>query len=354
VKDCTSQCLQIKTNKLKGLLKKNSITQLVHLTPLQTDIIEAPVPEPVQQLIQDNDTLFQQPTDLPAPRSFDHSIPIIPGVKPVNVRPYRHSPAQKDEIEKQVNEMLSNGILQPSNSPFSSPVLLVIKKNGSWRFCIDYRNVNSITIKNKYPLPIVDELLDELQGAAWFTNLDMRSGYHQIRVQPHNIPKTAFKTHHGHWEFRVMPFGLTNAPATFQEAMNSILRPLLRKHVMIFVDDILIYSKSFEEHVDHITQVFNILKQHNFLLKKTKCSFAQQQLEYLGHIINSERVETDPKKIQVVAAWPVPTDLKQLRGFLGLSGYYRRFIKNYGALSRPLTDLLKKGVPFVWTPQHQA
>lgn len=207
-------------------------------------------------------------------------------------------------------------------------------------------------MKNKYPLPIIDELLDELKGAAWFTKLDMRSGYHQIRVIPEDIPKTTFKTHHGHWEFKVMPFGLTNAPATFQEAMNTILGPLLRKCVLVFVDDILIYSQSLEEHKQHLAQVFAILEEQQFLLKKSKCTFAQQQLEYLGHVISNRGVATDPKKVQAVADWPTPADIRQLRGFLGLSGYYRKFIKNYGVLSRPLTDLLKKGVSFVWTPQH--
>lgn len=216
-----------------------------------------------------------------------------------------------------------------------------------------YRQLNSIAIKNKYPLPIIDELLDELKGDAWFTKLDMRAGYHQIRVVPQDIAKTAFKTHHGHWEFRVMPFGLTNAPATFQEVMNTILGSVLRKFVLVFVDDILIYSPTLEQHKQHILQVFQILHEHKFLLKKSKCSFAQQSLNYLGHIISAQGVATDRSKIQVVSDWPTPTDSKQLRGFLGLFGYYRKFIRNYGVLSQPLTDLLKKGSLFLWTPQHQ-
>jgi hypothetical protein len=305
--------------------------------------------------------VFQEPQQLPPQRSFDHSIPLVQGVKPININPYRYSPEQKDEIEAQIKQMLQQGIIQPSTSPFASPVLLVKKKDGTWRFCVDYRHLNAITIKNKYPLPIknkyplpvVDELLDELHGAKWFTKLDLRSGYHQIRVLPEDEIKTAFKTHNGHWQFKVMPFGLTNAPATFQGIMNTIFAEQLRKYVLVFVDDILIYSESFEAHQNHLQQVFQILRANQLFIKKSKCTFAQPQLEYLGHIIGEQGVQTDPAKIQAVQDWPNPTNHKQLRGFLGLSGYYRKFIKNYGAISRPLTDLLKKNTPFVWTPALQ-
>lgn len=216
-------------------------------------------------------------------------------------------------------------------------------------FCVDYRHLNAITVKNKYPLPIIDELLDELSGARWFTKLDLRAGYHQIRMQAMDEHKTAFKTHHGHFEFRVMPFGLTSALATFQGCMNSILSPLLRKFVLVFVDDILIYSRSLSNHVQHLQSVFQILTEHHLKVKKSKCSFAQQRLAYLGHVISPNGVSTDEDKILVVRNWPTPTNVKELRGFLGLTGYYCKFVRYYGVLSKPLTNLLRKGQSYIWT-----
>jgi len=219
--------------------------------------------------------LFAEPTTLPPRREADHQIPLLPGAQPVSVRPYRYSPAQKTEIENQVKQMLQNGIIRISSSPFASLVLLVKKKDGTWHFCVDYRHLNAITVKNKHPLPIVDELLDELAGSVWFTKLDFRSGYRQICIATGDEPKTAFKTHNGLYEFLVMPFGLTNAPASFQSLMNTIFASLMRKCVLVFMDDILVYNRTLEQHVQHLTQVFQIIRDHKFLIKKSKCAFAQ-------------------------------------------------------------------------------
>lgn len=198
-------------------------------------------------------------------------------------------------------------------------------------------------------MPIIDELLDELHGASWFTSLDLCSGFHQIRMAQGEEYKTAFQTHSGHYEYRVMPYGVTGGPATFQAIMNIVLEPLLRKCVVVFIDDILIYISTWEEHLQHIKAVLVILQTHHLHVKLTKCSFAKKELCYLGHIISEQGVATDPSKIEIIKNWPQPQNVKDLRSFLGMVGYYQKFVPNFGLISRPLTELLKKGVMFVWT-----
>ena len=195
------------------------------------------------------------------------------GAQPVNIRAYRLKPELKTEVERQIAEMLKAGIIQKSSSPFCSPIILVKKKDGTWRFCVDYRRLNDNTVKNKFPLPIVDELLDELGGAAYFSKIDLRAGYHQIRMREEDEEKTAFKMHHGHYHFRVMPFGLCNAPATFQALMKDLLRPYLRRFVLVFFDDILIFSDTWADHLQHVRTVFTVLHQHRLFVKRSKCAF---------------------------------------------------------------------------------
>lgn len=204
-------------------------------------------------------------------------------------------------------------------------------------------------MKNKYPLPLIEDLLDELHGAQWFTSLDLCSGFHQIRIAPGEEYKTAFQIHSGHYEYKVMPYGVTGGPATFQTIMNVILASLLRKCVVVFVDDILIYSKTWEDHLLHVKEVLTILLQHQFHIKLSKCAFAKQQLTYLGHTVSPAGVSTDPSKITIIKDWPQPQNIKDLRSFLGMVGYYRKFVPHFGLLSKPLTELLKKGQLFLWT-----
>jgi hypothetical protein len=207
------------------------------------------IPTPIQEVILDFEDLFQSPTALPPSRTFDHAISLLPNTMPINYRPYRYSPQQKIEIERQVTNMFQSGIVIPSLSPFAAPVPLVKKKDGTWRFCVDYKKLNSATIKNKFPITVIDEFLDEIAGAKYFTKLDLNSRFHQIRMTAQDEYKTTFKTHHGHFQFRVMPFDLTNALATFQCLMNSVFGSFMRKFVLIFMDDILIYNHTLEDHV---------------------------------------------------------------------------------------------------------
>ena len=302
----------------------------------------------IQDLLHQFNSVFQEPITLPPFRNHFHTIPLLPNSKPPNIRPYRYPHSQKIEIERQVEDLLQIGFIQPSQSPFASPVLLVKKKDGSWRMCVDYRGLNQITVPDKYPIPNVDELLDELHGAAHFSKIDLRFGYHQIRVQPEDIHKTAFRTHSGHYEFIVMPFGLSNAPSTFQSAMNDLFRPYLRKFILVFFDDILVYSKDTQQHQIHLQLTLQLLHNHQFYAKASKCMFGQSQISFLGHVVSVQGVGMEQDKVQSVLSWPIPSNVKELRGFLGLTGYYRRFVKNYGVIARPLTELTKKN-GFHWS-----
>lgn len=358
--DTTPQPNTLSLAQVKRCVQTHSVSQFFHIhvlpptpplplpPPSSHHTSETLTPPPdFHPLLTKYSTIFATPTQLPPPRPIDHQIHLIPSATPVNVRPYRYPYFQKTEIEKQIADMLSSGMIRPSRSPYSSPVLLVKKKDGTWRCCVDYRALNAVTVKDRFLMPTIDELLDELGGASWFSKLDLRQGFHQIRMHEDDIAKTAFRTHHGHYEYRVMPFGLCNAPSTFQAAMNELLCPYLRKFVAVFFDDILIYSTSLAEHLQHLELVFLKLIEGHYFLKQSKCLLGQRKLEYLGHIISQHGVQADPEKIKAMVEWPIPTSVTALRGFLGLTGFYRKFIRGYAAIASPLTQLLRKDA-FLW------
>nr|XP_008191903.1 PREDICTED: uncharacterized protein LOC100141851 isoform X1 [Tribolium castaneum] len=268
--------------------------------------------------------------------------------KPVIYRPYRLSHHERRIVRDIVNDLLGSGVIRESDSPYSSPILLVRKKDGQHRMCVDYRQLNSKTIKDRFPLPRVDEHLDKLNGAKFFTTLDLASGYYQIPMATESIPKTAFVTPDGHYEFVRMPFGLANAPAVFQRAMNKVLGPLRFQTAFCYIDDLLIPSKDFETGLNNLRTVFQLLRQFGLTLKLSKCCFFGSQIEYLGHEISAEGIKPGETKIKAVTAFPKPTDVHKLRQFLGLCGYFRKYVKDYATIASSLTSLLKKGSAFVW------
>ncbi|GJX14430.1 putative nucleotidyltransferase, ribonuclease H [Tanacetum coccineum] len=290
---------------------------------------------------------------IPPIRDVEFNIELIPGAEPISKAPYRMAPIELKELKDQLQELLERGFIRPSVSPWGAPVLFVKKKDGSMRLCIDYRELNKITIRNRYPLPRIDDLFDQLQGAKYFSKIDLRSGYHQLRVKEQDISKTAFRTRYGHYEFLVMPFGLTNAPAVFMDLMNRVFHEFLDKFVIVFIDDILVFSKSKEEHEEHLRTVLQILRQEKLYAKFSKCEFWLSKVAFLGHIVSAEGITMDPAKVEAITKWPRPTSVTEVRSFLGLAGYYRRFVEGFSRLALPLTKLMRKGEKFVWNEERE-
>lgn len=295
----------------------------------------------------------------PKERDVSHQIELEPGAQPPSKRPYRLTPLELDELKKQLEELTNRGYIQPSKSPYGAPVLFVKKKDGSMRLCVDYRALNAVTVKNSYPLPKIDELLDRLHGAKVFSKLDLAQGYHQVRVAEADVPKTAFRCQLGHFEFKVMPFGLCNAPSTFQALMNRVLRKspsgaALLDFVIVYLDDILIFSNSEEEHLHHLDEVCKRLQEESLYAKRSKCSFGLSEVEFLGHTVSSQGLSTDQEKVKAIRDWPVPTNPTEVASFLGLANFYRRFIQNFSTIAFALTELTRKDKPFEWTAEAQA
>ncbi|GKE62454.1 putative reverse transcriptase domain-containing protein [Tanacetum coccineum] len=261
------------------------------------------------------------PEDLPGilpARQVEFQIDLVPGAAPVARAPYRLAPSEMKEL----------------------------KKDGSFHMCIDYRELNKLTVKNRYPLPRIDDLFDQLQGSSVYSKIELRSGYHQLRVREEDIPKTAFRTRYGHYEFQVMPFGLTSAPTVFMDLMNRVCKPYLDKFMIVFIDDILIYSKNREEHEEHLKQILELLKKDELYVKFSKCEFRISKVQFLGHVIDSKGIHVDPAKIESIKDWASPKNPTEIRQFLGLAGYYRRFIEGFSKITKSMTKLTQKNVKF--------
>ncbi|XP_057506535.1 uncharacterized protein LOC130789736 [Actinidia eriantha] len=282
-------------------------------------------------------------------REVEFSIELLLGTTPISIAPYRMAPSELRELKVQLQDLLEKGFIQPSMSPWGAPVLFVKKNDGSMQLYIDYRQLNQVTVKNKYPLPQIDDLFDQLQGACVFSKINLRSGYHQLKVKDSDVSKTAFYTRYGYYEFLVMPFGVTNAPAIFIDLMNRVFRLFLDSFVIVFIDDILVYSRSQEEHEKHLRLVLQTLCEKQLYAKFSKCEFWLDSVAFLGYVISVEGIHVDPKRIKVVMNWEQPKNVSEIKSFLGLAGYYRRFIQGFSSIAVPLTRLTRKDVKFEWT-----
>nr|GEY26738.1 putative reverse transcriptase domain-containing protein [Tanacetum cinerariifolium] len=291
---------------------------------------------------------------LPSTRLVEFQIDLVPGTASVARAPYRLAPSEMKELLEQLKELSDKGFIRPSSSPWGAPVLFFKKKYGLFQMCIDYRELNKLTVKNRYPLPRIDDLFDQLQGSSVYSKIDLRSGYHHLRVREEDVSKTTFRTRYGHYEFQVMPFGLTNAHAVFMDLMNRVCKPYLDKSVIVFINDILIYSKDEKEHEEHLKAILEFLKKEELYAKFSKCEFWIPKVQFLGHVIDNQGINVDPAKIESIKDWAYPKSPTEIRQFLGLAGYYRRFIEGFSKIAKPMTKLTQKKVKFEWGDKQEA
>jgi hypothetical protein len=290
---------------------------------------------------------------MPPDCDIEFLIELLPRTPPISKRPYRMPINELVELKKQIAELQAKGFIRPSSSPWGATVLFVEKKDGTQRMCIDYRSLNEVTIKNKYPLPRIEDLFDQMKGASIFSKIDLRSGYHQLMIQESDIPKTTFRTQYGLYEYTVMSFGLTNAPAYFMYLIKKVFMEYLDKFVVVFIDDILIFSKTEEEHEKHLRMVLEKLRSNQLYAKFSKCEFWLREVAFLGHVISAGGILVDPSKVKGVLNWMPPTNASEIRSFLGLVGYYRRFMKDFSKIAKPMTRLLEKNKDFDGTEECQ-
>ncbi|WZY99598.1 hypothetical protein YC2023_071927 [Brassica napus] len=350
--------LYAKQGDIKRILySQNSIILLMFKETLLTVTDHTPDhPSELVSLLHDYADGFQEdsPIGLPPVRGIEHQIDFVPGSTLPNRPAYRTNPVETKELQRQVEELMEKGHIRESLSPCAVPVLLVPKKDGSWRMCVDCRAINNITVKYRHPIPRLDDMLDELHGSCIISKIDLKSGYHQIRMKEGDEWKTAFKTKHGLYEWLVMSFGLTNAPSTFMRLMNHILRSFIGIFVVVYFDDILVYSKCLEDHIEHLKAVLDVLRKEKLYANLKKCTFCTDNLVFLGFVVSADGVKVDQGKIKAIQEWPSPTTVGEVRSFHGLAGFYRRFVKDFSTLAAPLTEIIKKDVGFKWGEVQEA
>ena len=310
--------------------------------------------ERLAQLLQKYADVFSTGEgDVGLTKLVEHSIPTAPGTRPIRQPPHRLGPEKEAEAEKQVQELLQKGLIEPAGGAWSSPVVLVKKKDQSWRFCVDYRRLNAVTQQDAYPLPRIDESLEALAGSRYFTTLDLLSGYWQVPLDADAQEKSAFITRSGLWKWKVLPFGLTSAPATFQRLMEQVLRGLHWKTALLYLDDVIVIAPDFQTHLDRLSEVLERLQQAGLKLKPKKCELLQTRVKYLGHLVSPDGIATDPEKVEAIKEWPPPTCVKELQAFLGTAGYYRQYLPDFATVAKPLHHLVSKGVEWTWKEDAQ-
>ena len=305
-------------------------------------------------LYEHKDQFSKSSHDLGCTNLVEHTIKTLPDCKPVKLRPYRIPLAKRDFAENEIKAMADKGLIEPSHSAWSAPAVLVPKRDGTTRFCIDYRRLNQLTLPDSHPLPRIDDTLDALGGSCWFSTLDLKSGFHQVSIAEEDRPKTAFSIPgSGLWQWRVLPFGLINSPSVFERLMERVFSGLTFLILLIYLDDIIVYSKTFEEHLENLKVVFERLKESNLNLNPKNCNLLCNKVAFLGHEVSEHGIATDPAKIQAVKDWPQPKSTTEVRQFVGLASYYRKFIPNFATICKPLHKLTEKDTKFIWNDQCQ-
>jgi hypothetical protein len=339
---------------VKRALRKGDQVMMVQLSELKLDS-QMPADQKLADLLKEYEDVFklELPRGLPPERNVGHSISVESGAPPPFRPMYRLSPVEQAEVKSKLIDLLEKGLVEPSTSPYGAPILFVGKKDGSLRMVWDYRYLNKITMKNWYPLPRIDDLLDSISGMKYLTSLDLTSGHFQIRITDEDVPKTAFRTPFGLYQFKVLTFGLINAHATFWSVMNDMLRPYVGKFVVVYLDDILIFSTTTKEHLSHLRQVLQMLRENQFHAKLEKCDFMKEEIYFLGHRVSANGLKVDLEKVRAVADWKVSRLVHGVRSFLGLANYFSKFLQGYSKMVVPLTNLTRKDKHWEWAEECQ-